>query len=314
MHKDCPRMKKYSQTASTKSSDSLPRIQNMKLERKIQLCQRHDGQYRRLEEPVGIDVVSIDAIITDEENFVRIVYSNGILTDWDWIEDISDGSALAAKHVHTCKVATVGANIATVMASTTTKDNRTTSRVLMNGIEIYKCRHAIQDLQVHHSTDILIAFCKGFIIIGNKIDADKHVWTELPTPDAISFDVRYSTSNSITTTDLALASSTQCCQIFKRRQLSHLRRWRGATLVLWQLATGIKQFLPNLTANILRIVVNAAGDRYALCMADNSIMVLSTSERKPVANFSGLQLVERHVEDGILPCPAVSHPTRKTRS
>ncbi len=62
-------------------------------------------------------------------------------------------------------------------------------------------------------------------------------------------------------------------------------------LVLWQLETGKTQFLPHLTSEIERVVVNAEGDRYAIQMGDNSIMVLNTSELKPVANFAGLQLL-----------------------
>ena len=69
---------------------------------------------------------------------------------------------------------------------------------------------------------------------------------------------------------------------------------RETVLVLWQLETGKKQFLPHLTSEIERIVVNPEGDRYALQMGDNSIMVLSTSELKPVANFAGLQTLCRN--------------------
>ncbi|KAK5128570.1 hypothetical protein LTR85_003241 [Meristemomyces frigidus] len=65
---------------------------------------------------------------------------------------------------------------------------------------------------------------------------------------------------------------------------------RETVLVLWQLETGKKQFLPHLTSEIERIVVSPEGDKYAVQMGDNSIMVLSTSELKPVANFAGLQL------------------------
>nr|POE89850.1 u3 small nucleolar rna-associated protein 17 [Quercus suber] len=65
---------------------------------------------------------------------------------------------------------------------------------------------------------------------------------------------------------------------------------KETVLVLWQLATGNKSYLPHLTSAILHIVVNTVGDRYALQMGDNSVMVLSTSELKPVANFAGLQL------------------------
>ena len=65
---------------------------------------------------------------------------------------------------------------------------------------------------------------------------------------------------------------------------------KETVLVIWQLQTAKKQFLPHLTSAIERIVVNPKGDRYALQMGDNSIMVLSTSELKPVANFAGLQM------------------------
>ncbi|KAK0794199.1 NET1-associated nuclear protein 1 [Friedmanniomyces endolithicus] len=65
---------------------------------------------------------------------------------------------------------------------------------------------------------------------------------------------------------------------------------KETVLVLWQLNTEKKQFLPHLTSEIERIVVSPEGDRYAIQMGDNSIMVLSTSELKPVANFAGLQL------------------------
>lgn len=65
---------------------------------------------------------------------------------------------------------------------------------------------------------------------------------------------------------------------------------KETVLVLWQLETGKKQYLPHLMSEIERISVNALGDRYALQMGDNSIMVLSTAELRPVANFAGLQI------------------------
>ncbi|KAH9834356.1 WD40 repeat protein [Teratosphaeria destructans] len=64
---------------------------------------------------------------------------------------------------------------------------------------------------------------------------------------------------------------------------------KETVLVLWQLETGHKQTLPHLTSEVERIAVNLEGDKYALQMGDNSIMVISTSELKPVANFAGLQ-------------------------
>lgn len=64
---------------------------------------------------------------------------------------------------------------------------------------------------------------------------------------------------------------------------------KETVLVLWQLATGKKQFLPHLTAEIERVTVSPSGASYGIQLADNSVMVLSTTELKPIANFAGLQ-------------------------
>lgn len=61
-------------------------------------------------------------------------------------------------------------------------------------------------------------------------------------------------------------------------------------LVLWQLDTGRKQFLPHLSSQICNITVSPMGDSYAVKLADNSVMVLSTTELQPFASISGLQL------------------------
>ncbi|ELR06167.1 hypothetical protein VC83_01301 [Pseudogymnoascus destructans] len=60
-------------------------------------------------------------------------------------------------------------------------------------------------------------------------------------------------------------------------------------MVLWQLDTGKKQFLPHLSAAIHNIVVSPTGSSYAVRLADNSAMILSTAELKPTASISGLQ-------------------------
>ncbi|KAK2873786.1 hypothetical protein FQN49_002066 [Arthroderma sp. PD_2] len=59
-------------------------------------------------------------------------------------------------------------------------------------------------------------------------------------------------------------------------------------LVLWQLDTGRKQFLPHLSSPICNIVVSPKGSSYAVKLEDNSTMVLTTSELKPIASVNGL--------------------------
>ncbi|KXT05116.1 hypothetical protein AC578_7585 [Pseudocercospora eumusae] len=93
---------------------------------------------------------------------------------------------------------------------------------------------------------------------------------------------------------------------------------KESVMVIWQLETGHKQFLPHLTAEIERIIVSPDGTRYAVQMGDNSIMVLSTTELKPVANFAGLQLpvqTETGLIDGVqMPVTtAVLHPSDATQ-
>ena len=61
-------------------------------------------------------------------------------------------------------------------------------------------------------------------------------------------------------------------------------------MVLWQLDTGRKQFLPHLSSPICNIVISPAGNSYAVKLADNSIMVLSARELQPYATVTGLQV------------------------
>ena len=60
-------------------------------------------------------------------------------------------------------------------------------------------------------------------------------------------------------------------------------------LVLWQLDTGKKQFLPHMSATIQNVVVSPSGTSYGVQLADNSTMILSVTELEPTANIAGIQ-------------------------
>ncbi|KAI0452680.1 WD40-repeat-containing domain protein [Xylaria acuta] len=62
-----------------------------------------------------------------------------------------------------------------------------------------------------------------------------------------------------------------------------------STMVLWQLDTQKMDFLPHLSATIENIVVSKHGSAYALHLDDNSTIVLSTAEMKPITYISGIQ-------------------------
>ena len=60
-------------------------------------------------------------------------------------------------------------------------------------------------------------------------------------------------------------------------------------LVMWQLDTGQKETLPHLGAPIEGLVVSPGGSCYGIRLADNSVMILSTSELRPLFSIAGIQ-------------------------
>lgn len=76
-------------------------------------------------------------------------------------------------------------------------------------------------------------------------------------------------------------------------------------LTIWQLATGKPQHLPHLTAAIENVVVSPTGSSYALSLANNSVIVLSTTELEAKTNIVGIQ--SRRVDLEQLPKEAGSH-------
>ena len=68
-------------------------------------------------------------------------------------------------------------------------------------------------------------------------------------------------------------------------------------LVIWQLSTGKQQYLPHLTAAIEKITVSPSGDSYAILLANNSVIVLSTTELEAKTNIIGIQSRRVDIEE-----------------
>ncbi|KAH8734906.1 WD40-repeat-containing domain protein [Ilyonectria robusta] len=66
------------------------------------------------------------------------------------------------------------------------------------------------------------------------------------------------------------------------------------SLVLWQMDTSRKDFLPHLSGSVENIVVSASGSSYVIHLDDNSTMILSTAEMKPTAYIAGIQSAAVH--------------------
>lgn len=60
--------------------------------------------------------------------------------------------------------------------------------------------------------------------------------------------------------------------------------------MMWQLETGHLDTLPHLGAPVEGLVVSPLGSSYAIRLADNSVMILSTAELKPTFSVAGIQL------------------------
>lgn len=82
------------------------------------------------------------------------------------------------------------------------------------------------------------------------------------------------------------------------------------TLVLWQLETEHRQHLPHLGAAVESIVVSPFGSSYGIRLADNSAMILSTSELQPTFSIAGIQIPA--VQQVRLPLPFVPTVTAAT--
>ena len=80
-------------------------------------------------------------------------------------------------------------------------------------------------------------------------------------------------------------------------------------LVIHQLSTGRQQFLPNLIAPITSIVVSPTGSSYAINLAENSAMIVSSTELKPTFAVAGLRLAHpRNPISAAMVVPIVESP------
>lgn len=84
-------------------------------------------------------------------------------------------------------------------------------------------------------------------------------------------------------------------------------------MLLWQLETGSHTTLPHLGASLEGIVVSPSGSSYAIRLADNSVMILSTAELKPTFSVAGIQLPADTMHNIQLPyLPSIDVPLPKS--
>lgn len=85
-------------------------------------------------------------------------------------------------------------------------------------------------------------------------------------------------------------------------------------MLIWQLETGITHTLPHLGAPVESVVVSPTGSNYAVRLADNSTMILSTAEFKPTFSVAGAQVPAIQGGRKLPYIPSVDFPTEKKQT
>jgi len=184
----------------------------------------------------------------------------------------------------------------------------------------------IRSLRVIDQGRTIIAISFAGLLVGTRatpkdtpFQQQKYDWRDYKTTEPPTCLAVNATANAgrKSTVDVAIGGVLGCIYLYKdvtnnnfRSELSTQLHWhreavgdlawsldgnylisggRETVLVLWQLETGAKQFLPHLESPIENIVVSPTGASYGVRLADNSVMVLSTSELTPTTNIAGLQ-------------------------
>lgn len=187
----------------------------------------------------------------------------------------------------------------------------------------------LNSIRVTHDGQLVVASDGKHLFVGTTTSAElenpetvQYAWREATLPvNATCFDMKVHGSGSV---DLAIGESGGSILIYQNvlstlfgkdtsdkrfspRKLHWHRgsvntvRWskdgnyiisggQESVMVLWQLDTGRKQFLPHLSSPICNIVVSTSGSSYVVKLADNSVMILSTRELQPFSTITGLQL------------------------
>ncbi|KXG51919.1 uncharacterized protein PGRI_093120 [Penicillium griseofulvum] len=199
----------------------------------------------------------------------------------------------------------------------------------IQGTTALETSQKINSIKVTHDGRVIIASDGKHLFMGTTTSADlehletvQYAWREATLPvNATCFDIQVQGSETI---DLAVGESGGSILIYQNvlntlfgKDISDKRssprklhwhrgsvntvRWskdgnyiisggQESVMVLWQLDTGRKQFLPHLSSPICNIVVSASGSSYVVKLADNSVMILSTRELQPLTTITGLQL------------------------
>lgn len=255
---------------------------------------------------------------------IYVASDTGTISQWDW----TTGVMLAELDNNIGQVSSILASSTNdgLDALWTIQRSEAGWHIVLNQNTLYTSSTGQQIVNLSIHDEIIVASCGSTIIVGSPATSDEgssytfvehRTATEItclaartllpvgkkPKKAKTSISLAIGNDNGeIYLYDDALVTLPQPRKLHWHRECVEALKWskdgnylisggKETVLVLWQLATGKKQFLPHLAAEIESLSVRPDGAAYALQLADNSIMVLSTSELTPIANFAGLQAV-----------------------
>ncbi|KAH0163582.1 WD40 repeat-like protein, partial [Aureobasidium melanogenum] len=264
------------------------------------------------------------AVSTTDDEELYIASSTGRIQRWNWItgtpvdDDIKFEGAISALAVTPSEDASQD----TLYAICHNDDDW---NIVLGGRTIYTSKDSLSHLRVEGQ--YIVAATPSKLVVGKRVsndDSPRYDFVEITVSAGVtSLECRIESTESKKgkTENISVAVGNVSGEIFLyenvypsnknaesltprtlhwHREAVATVKWskdgnylisggRETVLVLWQLSTGKKQFIPHLTAEIERLTVAPNGTSYAIQLADNSVMVLSTTELKPIANFAGLQ-------------------------
>ncbi|RDW61283.1 WD repeat protein [Aspergillus mulundensis] len=257
---------------------------------------------------------SVSGFVLNQDRLF-IVSSSGSISEWDWPSrkqvaqwDTAHGiisADLVYNTLFSLRKRKDGMKELVVMPLDSEKPQSTI---------ILETHFNIDNFRVTESGKAVVAYGGACIFVGTRCatSVPKYTWKEIKLAISITcIDIKQVNSNfdlvlggtdgSILVYHAAFTKGQKCRRLHWHRDPVTAVRWSKdgnyvisggyeSVMVLWQLDTGRKQFLPHLSSPICNIVVSESGNSYAVSLADNRVVVLSARELQPLSTITSLQL------------------------
>ncbi|KAL4972694.1 WD40-repeat-containing domain protein [Aspergillus desertorum] len=273
--------------------------------------------FRVLEVGSGDSVVAYRLSSVNHDR-LHIITLSGSVTEWDWLLNKQVGRWDTAHRIIAADIMYNTSSSDTLFSLRKRKDGKREVAVMSLNTEepqstvVLETSAKIDNFRI--CDGCLVVFGGACIFFGIAVDGPTHrfAWKEVKLATTItSIDIRGRQE-----LDLALGSADGSILVYHTigstikhppRRLHWHRdpvtavRWskdgnyvlsggHESVMVLWQLDTGRKQFLPHLSSPICSIVVSESGNSYAVRLADNRVVVLSARDLQPMSTITSLQV------------------------